>query len=1140
MRKNMFLGAALALLTALAVGCAGDVPPDEALARLRQGSGYYAPGAEKYRGLGPGADKGLWKQAAEEYYRPAQLDYFKDMDAVGSSGGEGAQPLALSAEAIKGRNAWAIWAAGNEAWWDWLARYGYGTIDLMWLLDPDRRDTRFARTGLVNEPGTRLPSDAETAQTYGVRFARPIRPDDGPCRVLPGDPLEKRPAHVEYRPAAPGEKWYPASSYDPGERKYPDEYPVYGYPTGVVGLRLFPNPDFFNSSSAQKRWEKNKGLYYDDGEKGTAYRADPDTVRPYRVGMSCGFCHIAPHPLNPPAHRERPEWANLSNNVGNQFIRIRGTFGNALRSNNYLYHVFDSQLPGAVDTSAYPSDNNNNPNTINSFYGLRGRVARSHHNPAEALSASSLGYIRRYEKADIANPQDVPRVLLDGSDSVGLDIALSRVYLNIGTHHQQWIRVQNPILGFRKQDPFKLNDIAGHSLYWHATLLRVQPMVEFFLASTDPQRLRNVVRPADAGARKKLEDTFQAHLRGTGLPWYTAPAKAEPPKAPDPKAPAPKAEPPKAPEPKQPALIGGAGDYAAGRAVFAKGCIACHSSVQPGDLPELEALVLDPALPGSVAYRDKMSKVPEADRGADEKDGRLAKLRAELAGARQALRLTADDRFQLTRGTGQLPPGYAAWARLAVEQKTFWEYEARDPDGKTPPVTVHNYLSIDERVPVTVTRTNSARAAATNARHEHVWEDFASQTYKELPGVGPIRYHDPFSRAEKTYSPRDGGPGYYRVPTLISIWATAPFLHNNALGTFNNGPEVDQRLASFDDSITRLLWPAARAVPSEQWYWDGEYKNQPGTRPDAWFPKPQDDQDRRTPKDRSAAQRAEDNGWIWRTTDDSWLTFAGGHVPRLVGGVLGLSDLQTDLLPWAPAGAFLVLGLLLLSSERLIRFRETYLMWLWWLLRPIWWALAVVGLVGVAGVIYLAARFWPLITLLDIGTLDSIWGFRVLAVALPAGFFGLVSVLFSLYRVEAVAFRRRLALRAGALALVLAVLAAVSVGPFLAGHGKGVRLGPIPEGTPINTLANIDPESSLPDKLGLLNALGAHFLKYKDVKPGEMTEARRAEFDLTVGPALIKVSKSPDYVTDRGHDYEFIRRLSDEEKRELIALLKTF
>jgi len=33
-----------------------------------------------------------------------------------------------------------------------------------------------------------------------------------------------------------------------------------------------------------------------------------------------------------------------------------------------------------------------------------------------------------------------------------------------------------------------------------------------------------------------------------------------------------------------------------------------------------------------------------------------------------------------------------------------------------------------------------------------------------------------------------GGPGYYRTPSLISCWSSAPFLHNNTLGKFTGDP----------------------------------------------------------------------------------------------------------------------------------------------------------------------------------------------------------------------------------------------------------------------------------------------------------------------------------------------------------------
>ena len=116
------------------------------------------------------------------------------MDSIGTSDPAGRRPLDLDAEkvgAIKGRNAWVIWSAGNEAWWDWLARYGYGSIDLLKLIDSDDRETRFARTGLVNEPGTRPPTEEETEEAYGVRYDRPVH---AARRRHPG-----RKVHVEYR-----------------------------------------------------------------------------------------------------------------------------------------------------------------------------------------------------------------------------------------------------------------------------------------------------------------------------------------------------------------------------------------------------------------------------------------------------------------------------------------------------------------------------------------------------------------------------------------------------------------------------------------------------------------------------------------------------------------------------------------------------------------------------------------------------------------------------------------------------------------------------------------------------------------------------------------------------------------------------
>ena len=122
----------------------------------------------------------------------------------------------------------------------------------------------------------------------------------------------------------------------------------------------------------------------------------------------------------------------------------------------------------------------------------------------------------------------------------------------------------------------------------------------------------------------------------------------------------------------------------------------------------------------------------------------------------------------------------------------------------------NNFLSTEERIPIDVVQTNAARALATNATRGHVWDNFSSETYKTLPAAGANRRRDLPDGSTHKFSPPGGGPGYYRVPSLIGIWATAPFLHNNALGTYTGDPSVAGRMQAFDDAVQKLLWPDKR------------------------------------------------------------------------------------------------------------------------------------------------------------------------------------------------------------------------------------------------------------------------------------------------------------------------------------------
>src|SRR5262249_6319518 len=91
----------------------------------------------------------------------------------------------------------------------------------------------------------------------------------------------------------------------------------------------------------------------------------------------------------------------------------------------------------------------------------------------------------------------------------------------------------------------------------------------------------------------------------------------------------------------------------------------------------------------------------------------------------------------------------------------------------------NNYLSTDFRVPVTLLRTNACSPLATNAIAGNIWDNFSSQSYKDLPSVGKITIYNPFTGEPMTYQMPAGGRGYTRVPSLISIWSTAPFLQND-------------------------------------------------------------------------------------------------------------------------------------------------------------------------------------------------------------------------------------------------------------------------------------------------------------------------------------------------------------------------
>ena len=229
-----------------------------------------------------------------------------------------------------------------------------------------------------------------------------------------------------------------------------------------------------------------------------------------------------------------------------------------------------------------------------------------------------------------------------------------------------------------------------------------------------------------------------------------------------------------------------------GKVVFAETCAACHSSKQPE---------------------------PAADYGVDTGV-------CEGGGAGPGYRECWDR--------------YWAWAQSDEFKRGMVEIvNARDQTGRETFLD-GNYLSTERRVPLDVIGTNACSAIATNGLSGDIWDNFTSSTYKSLPPPREVTVNHPVSGAATPLQSLGNGRGYLRPASLVSLWSTAPFLLNNAVGHEEGyyGPDyynarhgdgadygatcpaadpndpylpcVENRLKVFEHSIRQMLSPAER------------------------------------------------------------------------------------------------------------------------------------------------------------------------------------------------------------------------------------------------------------------------------------------------------------------------------------------
>jgi hypothetical protein len=577
----------------------------------------------------------------------------------------------LSPEERSGCQIWFYATAGNARFHTYVLPQRLPVLlDWYRVLNAKQRGDRFRAWGIINDPDCCVPGASgcpkkSLSETFGMEYC----PGD--------DELLKFVGKTGYRDPACDFTDAPPATGDPhkGQRESACSL-EFGTSSGAMGIRKFPNPRF-----ELEKWRKlNNGL---EDWNGFTKQVNPVTFHsklrdgsiepPFYFGMSCGACHIAFDPLNPPKDPANPKHENIKGAVGNQYTNVTAIMASGEATSSPLWRIFNYVRAGTIDTSAFPHDFNGNPGTPNAIINFDKRPNfpeeelvkwyRASQCPAGADEGAcwcepnrpGKCWERRLKKpSDPMDPMSpVKHILKGGEDSIGLLEAIQRVYINIGScsetcwmNHLTNFFVVDPAQRGYGQTSFNIGQCRRDCPNFRAIEDRL-PEIATFLARQ---------RPADlyvARGLKSNQDLFEQLDRQFG-----------------------------------------AGSVQLGRQLFADNCARCHSSQKP----------------------DATGSFRNVDFHA-----------TDNAGVR--LDFLSDDRGQFASEVGS----------------------------------------------------NRSRALHSNHMTGHVWEQYGSITLRN-------RKPDP-----NIPDPDDGGRGYYRNTTLLSIWSHAPLLHNNSIGPEICGKPRDSR-----------------------------------------------------------------------------------------------------------------------------------------------------------------------------------------------------------------------------------------------------------------------------------------------------------------------------------------------------------
>ena len=600
---------------------------------------------------------------------------------------------ALSPSERAGCKIWFYATAGNGRFHAYVLPQRLPVLlDWYRVLNSRERDDRFHAWGVINDPECCTPGKPgcprkKLEETFGLDYC----PGDDELLQYVGKP--------GYRDPACDLEDSPVNSNDVHKGQRESSCALeFGTSSGAMGIRKFPNPRF-----DLKKWREVNG---DDLTtwKGFNKEVEPAMFHsklrdgsiepPFYFGMSCGACHIAFDPLNPPKDPSHPNAENIKGVVGNQYTNITAIMSSGETTNGPLWRIFNYVRAGTVDTSAFPHDYNGNAGTPNVIINLNKRPTfpneelikwfKTDHCAKDAdqqtcwcePGRNNKCWERRTKKStdpmDASDP--IMHILKGGEDSIGALEAVQRVYINIGScsetcweNHLTNFFVLDPNDRGFGQTPFNIAQCRRDCPNFRAIEDRLPDIASFLFAQ----------RPTDLYVARKLKsrDELVAQLEREF----------------------------------------GAGAVTKGKQVFADNCASCHSSQAPA----------------KDGYRNV-------------------------------------------------------------------DFYATDKNGER-----IDFLSNDEYRPAGSIGTNRGRALHSNHMKGHVWEEYGSETLRNRP-------HDAVPPAAAPYDAgTPDGRDYYRPASLLSMWATAPYMHNNAVGPEVCGKPANKKndfyQSSYVDASNQLL-----------------------------------------------------------------------------------------------------------------------------------------------------------------------------------------------------------------------------------------------------------------------------------------------------------------------------------------------